>query len=131
MNDLLHKLVSVVITGALVALVGYASVSARRRRVAREEAAAPTPVQDATQALLRQAQQLDRRRDELAAQGRAPEALAPARQAADSWRRLTEARPGRFHAERRAALGRLGELLDAGGQAQQAAQVRQEAGRLP
>ncbi|MFE4856278.1 hypothetical protein [Streptomyces sp. NPDC056670] len=131
MNDLLHKLVSVVITGALVALVGYASVSVRRRRVAREEANAPAPVQDPTQVLLRQAQQLDRTRDELAAQRRGPEALTPARQAADAWRRLTEARPGRFQAERRAALARLGELLDAVGQAEQAAQVRQEAARLP
>uniref|UniRef100_A0AAU2UX08 Secreted protein n=1 Tax=Streptomyces sp. NBC_00003 TaxID=2903608 RepID=A0AAU2UX08_9ACTN len=130
MNDLLHKLVSAVITGALIALVGYLSVTVLRRRVAREEAAAPAPVEDPTQTLLRQAQQLDLSRDELAAQSREPEALARAREAAAAWRALTGARPGRFQAERRAALGRLGELLDAGGQEQQAAQVRQEAAGL-
>ncbi|GHB32112.1 hypothetical protein GCM10010331_18590 [Streptomyces xanthochromogenes] len=130
MNDLLHKLVSAVLTGALIALVGYISVTVRRRRVAREEAAAPAPVADPTQVLLRQAQQLDASRNDLTAQGRMPEALARAREAAAAWRRLTEARPGRFRAERRAALGRLGELLDAGGQGQQAAQVRQEAAGL-
>ncbi len=130
MNDLLHKLVSAAITGALIALVGYISVTVRRRRVAREEAAAPVPVADPTQVLLRQAQQLDLSRDDLAAQGRAPEALARAGEAADAWRRLTEARPGRFRAERSAALGRLSELLDAGGQGQQAARVRQEAAGL-
>ncbi|MBL1088140.1 MULTISPECIES: hypothetical protein [Streptomyces] len=87
MTDLLHKLVSAVLTGGLIALVGALSVAARRRRVAREEAAA-------------------------------------------HWRELTGARPGRFRAERRAALGRLGALLAATGQEQQAAQVRQEATRL-
>lgn len=127
MNDLLHKLVSAVITGALIALVGYLSVAVRRRRVAREEAAAPAPVEDRTHALLRQARQADGARDELAAQGRQADALAQAREAADLWRELTRVRPGRFQAERRAALGRLGELLAAMGEEHQAAQVRQEA----
>ncbi|AJT62064.1 hypothetical protein [Streptomyces chattanoogensis] len=130
MNDLLHKLVSAAITGALIALVGYLSVAVRRRRVAREEAAAPAPVEDRSQALLRQAQQLDHSRDELAARGRQAEALAQAREAADLWRELTRLRPGRFHAERREALGRLSELLAAAGQENQAAQVRQEAAGL-
>ncbi|WP_438489431.1 hypothetical protein [Streptomyces sp. S186] len=130
MNDLLHKLVSAVITGALIALVGYVSVAVRRRRVAREEAAAPAPVEDRTQALLRQAQQADAARDVLATQGRHADALVPAREAADAWRALTRARPGRFHAERRAALDCLSELLDAAGEQQQAAQVRQEAAGL-
>ncbi|MEU9504024.1 hypothetical protein [Streptomyces sp. NPDC048196] len=130
MTDLLHKLVSAVLTGGLIALVGALSVAARRRRVAREEAAAPAPVEDRTQTLLRLAQQSDHSRDQLAAQGRQAEALAQAREAAAHWRELTEARPGRFQAERRAALGRLGELLAAAGQEQQAAQVRQEAARL-
>ncbi|SHM48707.1 hypothetical protein [Streptomyces yunnanensis] len=130
MNDLLHKLVSTVITGALIALVGYLSVTVRRRRVAREEAAAPAPVEDPTQTLLRQAQQLDVSRDELAIQGRQAEALTRAGEAADAWRALTRARPGRFQAERRAALDRLSELLDAEGQEQQAAQIRQEAAGL-
>ncbi|MFG2721823.1 hypothetical protein ACGFW5_26585 [Streptomyces sp. NPDC048416] len=130
MNELLHKLVSVVITGGLIALVGYLSVTVRRRRVAREEAAAPVPAEDPTRTLLRQARQLDRSRDELAAQGRGPEALARAGEAAGAWRVLTEARPGRFHAERRAALVRQGALLDAAGQGQQAAQARQEAAGL-
>ncbi|MCK7625871.1 hypothetical protein MUU72_22670 [Streptomyces sp. RS10V-4] len=130
MDELLHKLVSAVLTGALIALVGYLSVSVRRRRVAREEAAAPAPVEDPTQALLRQARQLDADRDELAARGRESEALGRAGEAADAWRALTRARPGRFQAERRAALGRLSELLDARGQDQQAAQVRREAAGL-
>ncbi|MFF4953399.1 hypothetical protein ACWC2K_05520 [Streptomyces chattanoogensis] len=130
MNDLLHKLVSAVITGTLIALVGYLSVAVRRRRVAREEAAAPAPVEDRSQTLLRQGHQLDHSRDELAAAGRQAEALAQAREAADVWRELTRLRPGRFHAERREALDRLSELLAATGQEQQAAQVRQEAAGL-
>ena len=127
MNDLLHKLVSGAITGGLIALVGYLSMTVRRRRVAREEAAAPTPVEDPTQTMLRQAQQLDASRDELAIQGRQADALARAGEAADAWRALTQARPGRFQAEHRAALHRLSELLDAEGQEQQAARLRQEA----
>ncbi|MFI9048164.1 hypothetical protein [Streptomyces sp. NPDC053427] len=130
MDDLLHKLVSAVITGALIALVGYLSVASRRRRVAREEAAAPAPVEDRTQTLLRRAQQLDSSRDQLAAQGQQVEALAQAREAADLWRELTRIRPGRFQAERRAALGKLSELLAATGEEHQAAQVRQEAAGL-
>ncbi|MFJ9850156.1 hypothetical protein [Streptomyces sp. NPDC101150] len=130
MNDLLHKLVSAVITGALIALVGYLSVAVRRRRVAREEAAAPVPVEDRTQTLLRRAQQLDSSRDELAAQGRHADALPKAREAAELWRELTRVRTGRFQAERRAALGRLSELLTAMGEEHQAAQVRQEAAGL-
>ncbi|KIZ15295.1 hypothetical protein [Streptomyces natalensis] len=130
MDDLLHKLVSAVITGALIALVGALSVAVRRRRVAREEAAAPAPVEDRSQTLLRQARQLDDSRDELAAQGRQTEALAQAREAAELWRELTRVRPGRFHVERREALGRLSELLAALGQGDQAAQVRQEAAGL-
>ncbi|GAU69303.1 hypothetical protein SSP35_11_01220 [Streptomyces sp. NBRC 110611] len=130
MDDLLHKLVSAVITGALIALVGALSVAVRRRRVAREEAAAPAPTEDRSQTLLRQAQQLDDSRDELAAQGRQAEALARAREAADAWRELTRVRPGRFHAERRAALGRLSELLALMGHEEQATQVRLEASGL-
>ncbi|MFF4606508.1 hypothetical protein ACFY12_27725 [Streptomyces sp. NPDC001339] len=130
MDDLLHKLVSAVITGALIALVGALSVAVRRRRVAREEAAAPAPAEDRSQALLRQARQSDDSRDELAAQGRQAEALSRAREAADLWRELTRVRPGRFHAERRAALERLSELLAAMGQEEQAAQVRLEAAGL-
>ncbi|KUL54449.1 hypothetical protein ADL22_03040 [Streptomyces sp. NRRL F-4489] len=130
MNDLLHKLVSAVLTGGLIALVGYLSVAVRRRRVAREEAAAPAPVEDPTQALLRQARELDSGRDELAAQGRAAEALERARAAADAWRTLTRSRPGRFQTERRAALGRLSDLLDAVGDEHQAAQIRREAAGL-
>ncbi|MER6048738.1 hypothetical protein K2224_20380 [Streptomyces sp. BHT-5-2] len=127
MNDLLHKLVSAVITGALIALVGYLSVTVRRRRVAREEAAAPAPVEDRTQTLLRQAQQADSARDVLATQGRHADALVHAREAADAWRALGQARPGRFRTERRTALDCLSELLDAVGEERQAAQVRQEA----
>ncbi|MEU9118919.1 hypothetical protein AB0C96_03495 [Streptomyces sp. NPDC048506] len=132
MTDLLHKLVSAVLTGGLIALVGALSVAVRRRRVAREEASAPAPApaEDRSQTLLRLAQQSDRSRDELAAQGRQEEALAQARAAAEHWRELTRMRPGRFQTQRRAALGRLGELLAAAGQEQQAAQVRQEAARL-
>ncbi|MFG2142229.1 hypothetical protein [Streptomyces sp. NPDC048650] len=130
MNDLLHKLVSAIITGALIALVGYISVVVRRRRVAREEAAAPAPVEDRTQALLRRARQLDSSRDELAAQSRRAEALAQGREAVDLWRELTRVRPGRFQAELRAALGRLSELLTSMGEERQAAQVRQEAAGL-
>nr|WP_202486958.1 hypothetical protein [Streptomyces sp. SID8354] len=126
----MHKLVSAVITGALIALVGYLSVTVRRRRVAREEAAAPAPVEDRTQSLLRQAQQADAARDVLATQGRHADALVSAREAADAWRALIRARPGRFHAERRASLDCLSELLDAVGEEQQAAQVRQEAAGL-
>ncbi|MFF4406889.1 hypothetical protein ACFY2W_02450 [Streptomyces sp. NPDC001262] len=40
MDDLLHKLVSGAITGGLIALVGALSMAARRRRAARDEAAA-------------------------------------------------------------------------------------------
>ncbi|TJZ54132.1 hypothetical protein FCH28_13115 [Streptomyces piniterrae] len=130
MDDLLYKLVSAVVTGVLIALVGAMSMAARRRRVAREEAAAPAPVEDRSQILLRQARELDDRRDELAAQDRQAEALAQAREAADLWRELTRVRPGRFHAERRAALGRLSELLADMGQGDQAARVRQEAAGL-
>ncbi|UKY53509.1 hypothetical protein [Streptomyces inhibens] len=130
MDDLLHKLVSAALTGVLIALVGALSVAARRRRVAREEAAAPAPVEDRSQTLLRQAQQLDDSRDELAAQGRQAEALAQAREAAALWSELARVRPGRFHAERRAALGCLSELLAAMGQGDQAAQARQEAAGL-
>ncbi|GHF19947.1 MULTISPECIES: hypothetical protein [Streptomyces] len=40
MDDLLHKLVSGAITGGLIALVGGLSMASRRRRAAREQAAA-------------------------------------------------------------------------------------------
>ncbi|MFB7616356.1 hypothetical protein [Kitasatospora sp. NPDC056181] len=126
MDDLMHKLVSGALSGGLIALVGGLSVLVRRRRVARAEAAAPAPVEDLSQALLRQAREADRSRDELAGQGRPVEALDPARAAADLWRRLTEVRQGRFLAERQAALARLGELLAAAGRPDEAARVRQE-----
>ncbi|MEU2711935.1 hypothetical protein [Streptomyces sp. NPDC007205] len=130
MNDLLHKLVSAAITGGLIALVGWLSVQSRRRKVAKAEAAAPAPVEDPSQTLLRHAQEADRRRDELVAQGRRAEALEHARAAADCWRQLTAARPGRFRSELQAALGRLGELLDGAGQTAEAVRARQEAAGL-
>ncbi|AYG84999.1 hypothetical protein DWB77_07214 [Streptomyces hundungensis] len=130
MNDLLHKLVSAAIAGALIALVGYLSANARRRRAAREEAAAAARTGGPAQEVLRQARELDRSRDELAAQGRGPEALARAGEAAEAWRVLAETWPGRFRAERRDALLRQGALLDAAGQTHQAARIRQDAAGL-
>ncbi|MFI6845012.1 hypothetical protein OG535_06725 [Kitasatospora sp. NBC_00085] len=126
MDDLMHKLVSGALSGGLIALVGGLSVLVRRRRVARAEAAAPAPVEDLSQTLLRQAQEADRSREALAAQAGPAAALDPARTAADLWRRLTEMRQGRFQAERQSALTRLGELLAAAGRPDEAARVRQE-----
>ncbi|SDW59421.1 hypothetical protein SAMN05421504_101997 [Amycolatopsis xylanica] len=114
MSDVLHKLVSLVLTGALIGLVGWLSVTVRKKKVAKAEAAAPAPVEDRSQALLRQAQQFDRSRDEMAAQGRLAEAMTHAHAAAQHWHELTQARPGRFQAEERAALKRLSELETAG-----------------
>ncbi|MFJ7066192.1 hypothetical protein [Streptomyces sp. NPDC101115] len=116
MDDLLMKLVSAAITGGLIALVGYASVARRRRQAARAEAAG-TVTEDPTQALLRRAEEADRDRDELAAQGRLPEALDHAREAADLWTALTQARIGRFQGDRQAALRRLEELRSRAGSA--------------
>ncbi|MFE1383620.1 hypothetical protein ACFW6S_32210 [Streptomyces sp. NPDC058740] len=114
MNDVLMKLVSAAITGGLIALVGYASVARRRRQVARAEAGR-TSTEDPTQALLRQAESADRHRDDLAAQGRFAEALDHARAAVDHWTALTQARVGRFQAERQSALRRLEELRSRAG----------------
>lgn len=72
MDDLMHKLVSGALSGGLIALVGGLSVLVRRRRVARAEAAAPAPVEDLSQTLLRQAQEADRSREALAAQAAPP-----------------------------------------------------------
>ncbi|MER8041752.1 hypothetical protein [Streptomyces sp. NPDC094032] len=116
MNDVMMKLVSAAITGALVALVGYASVARRRRQVARAEAA-QTSTEDPTQTLLRHAEDADRHRDELATQGRVTEALDHARAAVEHWTALTQARVGRFQAERQSALRRLEELRSRAGSA--------------
>lgn len=110
------KLVSAAITGGLVALVGYASVARRRRQVARAEAV-QTAAEDPTQALLRYAEEADRTRDELAAQGRLSEALGQAREAVDHWTALTQARVGRFQGERQSALRRFEELRSRTGSA--------------
>ncbi|GAA4539236.1 hypothetical protein [Amycolatopsis samaneae] len=126
-SDLPHALVSAVIVAALLAGVSALSVAARKRKVARAEAAAPAPVEDRSQALLRQARWHDQTRDQMAADGRSAEALAQARTAADQWRELTRLRPGRFQAEQQAALNRLGELLAASGQPDEAARVQREA----
>ncbi|GAA3507395.1 hypothetical protein GCM10019017_05250 [Streptomyces showdoensis] len=108
------KLVSAAITAALVALVGYAGVARRRRQVARAEAAR-TSTEDPTQALLRDAEEADRQRDALTAQGRLAEALHPARDAVDHWTALTQARVGRFQNERQTALRRLEALRSRAG----------------
>jgi hypothetical protein len=128
-TDLAHKLVSLVITGALVAFVGWLGVTVRRRRMARAEAVAPSPVEDYAQALLRQAQQADQVRDQLAAQGESAQALAQARMAVDRWGQLAKTRPGRFRAERQAALRGLGNLLAQAGQTDEAERVHAEAAR--
>ncbi|KAA9165567.1 hypothetical protein FPZ12_005740 [Amycolatopsis acidicola] len=129
MSDLLHKLVSALLTGALVAFVGWLSVTVRKRKVQRAEAAAPAPVEDRSQALLRHAQQADHDRDRLASAGRPADAVAQARMAVEQWSRLAELRPGRFQAERQNSLRRLGDLLAQSGQADEATRVRQEAAR--
>ncbi|MEU9706544.1 hypothetical protein [Streptomyces sp. NPDC047981] len=116
MDDLLMKVVSAGITGGLVALVGYASVARRRRQVARAEAAR-TSTEDPTQALLRHAEDADRERDALAAQGRLTEALFHAGEAVEHWTALTQARVGRFQGERQSALLRLEELRTRAGSA--------------
>ncbi|MEU4081258.1 hypothetical protein [Streptomyces venezuelae] len=116
MDDLLMKLVSAAITGGLIALVGYASVARRRRQVARAEAGR-TSTEDPTQAMLRHAEEADRARDELAAQGRHGEALDHARVAVDHWTALTQARVGRFQSERQAALRRFEQLRTSAGSA--------------
>ncbi|MFE9404997.1 hypothetical protein ACFYNY_25230 [Streptomyces sp. NPDC006530] len=130
MNDLLHKLVSGALAGGLIALAGYLGAASRRRRAARQGAAAPVRRGTSTQDLLRHARQLDQSRDELAAQGQELEAIARAGEAAEAWRVLAENEPQTFRAERRDALLRQGALLDAAGQGQQAARVRQVAARL-
>lgn len=108
------KLVSAAITGGLIALVGYLSVRRRQGQVARAEANRTT-VEDPTQELLRRAEAADRGRDELAAQGSRAEALDRAQEAVDCWTALTQARVGRFQAERQAALRRLQELRTSAG----------------
>ncbi|MCH0541056.1 hypothetical protein I3F58_16070 [Streptomyces sp. MUM 203J] len=108
------KLVSAAITGGLVALVGYLSVRRRQARVARSEAIR-TAVEDPTQELLRRAEEADRDREELAARGSRAEALDRAREAVDCWTALTQARVGRFQAERQSALRRLQELRTSAG----------------
>ena len=110
MDMLLHKMVSVIIIAALLAFVGWLSTTVRKRKVARQEAAAPAPAEDRSQTLLRQAQQFDFARDSLAAKGQHSDALAQAQAAANSWRELTEARPGRFQPEHQAAAAKLDEL---------------------
>ncbi|MEU4270171.1 hypothetical protein [Streptomyces sp. NPDC026092] len=113
-DDLMMKLVSGAITGGLVAIVGYASVARRRRQVARAEAN-QTSTEDPTQTLLRHAEEADRERDELAAQGRLADALFHAGEAVDHWTALTQARVGRFQGERQAALRRQEELRSRAG----------------
>lgn len=130
MDELMHKLVSAAVVAVLLAGVGALSAATRRRKVARAEAAAPLPAEDRSQGLLREAREHDRRREELAAQGRDTEALDQARAAVGCWRELTQQRQGRFLAERRDALARLTQLLSAGGQAAEAAQARQESANL-
>ncbi|TVT23199.1 hypothetical protein FNH05_33150 [Amycolatopsis rhizosphaerae] len=115
--DLLHMVLRPIIVGALVAFVSWLSITVRKRKVARAEAAAPAPVEDRSQTLLRQAQQFDSERDSLEAQGQRPEALARARAAADSWRQLAHLRPGRFQTELQAALTRLDHLQKTAGHA--------------
>lgn len=116
MNDVMMKLVSAALTGGLVALVGYAGAARRRRQAARAEAVR-TSTEDPTQALLRDAEEADRHRDELVAQGRLSEALDHAREAVDHWTALTQARVGRFQAERQSALRRFEELRSRTGSA--------------
>ncbi|MGW5422698.1 hypothetical protein [Streptomyces sp. NPDC003943] len=116
MDDLLMKLVSAALTGGLIALAGYAGAARRRRQAARAEAT-PTSTEDPTQALLRHAEEADRDRDELAAQGRLAEALDRARESVDHWTALTQARVGRFQGERQAALRRVEELRSRAGSA--------------
>jgi hypothetical protein len=130
MDELMHKLVSAVLVAVLLAAVSALSVATRKRKVAREEAAAPTPSEDATQTLLREARNHDLRRDELSAESHAAEALEHARVAADRWRALTDQRPGRFLDERRAALARLAALLAAAGHPNEATRARLEADAL-
>ncbi|MGH9061364.1 MAG: hypothetical protein ACRDZY_17900, partial [Acidimicrobiales bacterium] len=89
MDFVLHKLVSIIIIAALFALVSWLGTTVRKRKVARQEAAAPAPVEDRSQTLLRQAQQFDSARDALAGQGQQAEALAQAQAAATQWQELT------------------------------------------
>ncbi|MEU8763315.1 hypothetical protein [Streptomyces sp. NPDC048659] len=110
MDELVMKLVSGAIVGALVGLVGYASAARRRRQEAHAEAARAATEEDPTPTLLRQAEEADRLRDELTAQGRENEALGHARAAVDHWTALTQTRVGRFQGERQSALRRLTEL---------------------
>ncbi|MEV7280027.1 hypothetical protein [Streptomyces sp. NPDC093111] len=116
MDDLMMKLVSAALTGGLVALVGYAGAARRRRRATRAEAVL-TATEDPTQALLRHAEEADRNRDELVAQGRLSEALDHARDAVDHWTALTQTRVGRFQGERQSALRRFEELRSRTGSA--------------
>ncbi|MFE3170366.1 hypothetical protein ACFXPA_09435 [Amycolatopsis sp. NPDC059090] len=106
--DIWHILAKPILTGLIIFGVGWLSMTIRKRRVARAEAAAPAPVEDRSQAVLRQAQQFDAERDELAARGQ--DALAKARAAVDSWQELAQLRPGRFQSELQAASARFDEL---------------------
>ncbi|MFG2818985.1 hypothetical protein ACGFX4_06095 [Kitasatospora sp. NPDC048365] len=117
MDDLLRTLVSGVLAALLIALVGAFGARTRRRGVARAEAAAPTPVEEPSRALLRRAEEADRAREAAHAQGRADEALAAARVAVDRWTELGRLRADRFAAERQAAVDRLAELGAAAGSA--------------
>ncbi|RAG82520.1 hypothetical protein DN069_27095 [Streptacidiphilus pinicola] len=130
MDELMHKLVSAVLVALLLTVVSAISVATRKRKVARAEGAAPAPAEDPTQALLREARNHDLRRDELAAQGHTAEALGHARAAAERWRLLTDQRPGRFLAERRAALASLAGLLTVAGHESEATRARMEADSL-
>ncbi|MFF2147714.1 hypothetical protein [Kitasatospora sp. NPDC058190] len=130
MDLLLHKIVSAVITAVLLTLVSALSVAARKRKVRRAEATAPAPTEDPTQTLLREARHHELQRDESADGGQPVKALQHARAAADRWRALTEQRPGRFLVERRTALARLAQMLDAAGYTGEADRVRSKAAAL-
>ncbi|MGW7531338.1 hypothetical protein [Amycolatopsis sp. NPDC054798] len=106
--DIWHIIAKPLITGLIIFGVGWLSMTVRKRRVARAEAAAPAPAEDRSQTLFRQAQQFDAERDALAARGE--DALAKARAAVASWQELAQLRPGRFQPELQAASARFDEL---------------------
>ena len=106
--DIWHIIARPILTGLIIFGVAWLSMTIRKRKVAHAEAAAPAPVEDRSQTVLRQAQQFDAERDALAARGQ--DALGAARAAVDSWQELTRLRPGRYQAEWQAASARLDEL---------------------
>lgn len=115
--DLLHIIARPIILAVLLAGVSWLSITVRKRKVAKAEAAAPAPVEDRSQTLLRQARQFDSGRDSLAAGGQHADALAQAHAATNSWRELSRLRPGRFDTDLQTSLQRLDELQKSVGQA--------------